>query len=237
MPSKDLFYDFVIVSDDAAKHYRVKIVEANLYARKMTLNDEVGSAIEKAFPAAYPYFETLTETFLASTGLHSWKQEDIFAREQIRRLAMCLNTNEAFLGDNMQNPFHFQKFELERINIYRNGLPVADGPTSTFDNKRLYFITISDFTYTDNGHRISLSDYPNHFIMVFDLTSNQQASHEFIHPELTNCSISIELKFSAALRPTLKFLSLEKKLVQFLLVLRDECQKIISNKLMMDKDD
>ena len=58
--------DFVIVSDDAAKHYKVKIVEANLYVRKMTLNDEVISAIEKTLltsPAAYPYFETLTKTF------------------------------------------------------------------------------------------------------------------------------------------------------------------------------
>ena len=35
--------------------------------------------------------------------------------------------------------------------------------------------------------------------MVFDLTSTQQASHDFIHPELKNSSISIELKFSAAL--------------------------------------
>ena len=35
--------------------------------------------------------------------------------------------------------------------------------------------------------------------MVFDLTSTQQASHDFFHPELINCSISNELKFSAAL--------------------------------------
>ena len=39
--------EFVIISDDAAKHYKVKIVEANLHVRKMTLNDEVVSAIEK----------------------------------------------------------------------------------------------------------------------------------------------------------------------------------------------
>ena len=58
--------DFVIVSNDAAKHYKVKIVEANLYVCKMTLNDEVVSAIEKTLlstPAAFPYFETLTKTF------------------------------------------------------------------------------------------------------------------------------------------------------------------------------
>ena len=79
----------------------------------------------------------------------------------------------------MQNPFHFQKFNSKQIHIYRNGLPVADSPISTTDKIRLYFNTISDLAYIDNGHGIGLSDYPNHFIMVFDLTSIQQASHHF----------------------------------------------------------
>ena len=73
------------MSDDGAKQYKVKIVEANLYVRKMTLNDTVVSAIDKILlssPASYLYLETLTKTFLASTGLHSWKQErKIYLRE------------------------------------------------------------------------------------------------------------------------------------------------------------
>ena len=205
--------DFVIMSDDAAKHYKVKIFEANLYVRKTTLNDDVVSAIEKTLltsPDSYPYLENLTKTFLASTGLHSWKQ-DVFAREPIRRLALFLNTNDAFLGNNRQNPFHFQKFDSEQIYIYQNGIQVADSPISTNDDKRLYFNTISDLAYIDNGHGISLTDYPNHFIMVFDLTSTQQASHDFIHPELTNCSISIELKFSAALPNNIEIIIIGEK--------------------------
>ena len=78
------------MSDDAVKQDKVKIVEANLYVRKMTLNDTVVSAIDKTLLsslASYPYLETLTKTFLASKGLHSWKQEDIFVRESIRRSA------------------------------------------------------------------------------------------------------------------------------------------------------
>ena len=35
------------MSDDAAKHYKVKIVGANLYLRKMTWNNDVVSAIEE----------------------------------------------------------------------------------------------------------------------------------------------------------------------------------------------
>ena len=63
---------------------------------------------------------------------------------------------------------------------------------------RLYFNTISDLANIDNGYGISLTDYPNNFIMVFDLTSTQQAHYDLIHPELTNCQNSIELNFSAA---------------------------------------
>ena len=127
---------FVIISDDAGKSYKVKIVEANLYVRKMTLNDDVVSAIEKTLlssPASYPYLENITKTFLASTGLPSWKQEDLFSREPIRRLAICLNTNEAFLGSKQLNLFHFRKSNLEQICIYRNGLPVADSPINRAD--------------------------------------------------------------------------------------------------------
>ena len=49
--------DFVVISDDAGKSYKVKIIEANLYVKKMTLNDDVVSAIEKTLltsPASYP---------------------------------------------------------------------------------------------------------------------------------------------------------------------------------------
>ena len=34
-------------------------------------------------------------------------------------------------------------------------------------------------------------------LWLFDLMSTQEASHDFIHPELTNCTISVELKIDA----------------------------------------
>ena len=41
--------DFVIISDYAGKSYKVKVISANLYVRKMTLNDHVVSANEKLY--------------------------------------------------------------------------------------------------------------------------------------------------------------------------------------------
>ena len=58
------------------------------------------------------------------------------------------------------------------------------------------------------SHGFSLANYDNHYIMAFDLTSTQEASHDFnfIHPELTNCTISVELKFDAGLANNVELL-------------------------------
>ena len=221
------------MSDDPAKHYKVELLEANLYVRKMTLNDDVMSAIKKTLlssPASYSYFETITKTFLASAGLHSWNQkEDFISREPFRRLAICLNTNEAFLGNNRLNPFHYRKFGLEQIYIYRTGLPVSDSPISTDDDKCLYFNTISNLAYIDNGHGMKLSEYPSHFLMVFDLTSTQPVSHDFIHPELTNSSITVELKFSASLPNNIEIFVIGEKTSTIYV---DSAQRVLKNHIL-----
>ena len=39
--------DFVVISQDAAKHNQVQIIEANLYVRKLTMTDYFLSSIKK----------------------------------------------------------------------------------------------------------------------------------------------------------------------------------------------
>ena len=81
--------DFVILSEHRDKHYRVEITEANLYVRKMTVTDFVLSSTEKTLlktPAIYNYIKVLPRKFLATTGVQSWRQEDVFAKEPARRM-------------------------------------------------------------------------------------------------------------------------------------------------------
>ena len=101
--------DFVVMPEDNGKHYQVQITEANLYVRKMTVKDFVLSSIEKTLlksPAIYNYIEVLPRTFLATTGVQSLRQEDVFAKEPLRRMIVAMSTNEAYLGTNRSNPFH-----------------------------------------------------------------------------------------------------------------------------------
>ena len=121
-------------------------------------------------------------------------------------------TNQAYLGTNCTNSFHYQKFNLSQIVVYRNGQPIVGTPVSTTFNHRIYFKTLEALEFLDKGgHGITLENYPNHFILAFDLTSTQEASHDFIHPELTNCSISVQLTFDGALAANVEILFLGER--------------------------
>ena len=76
-------------------------------------------------------------------------------------------------------------------------------------NHRIYFNTLEALNFLDKGgHGITLENYLTHFVLAFDLTSTQEASHDFIHPEITNCSILVQLTFDGALPANVELLFL-----------------------------
>jgi hypothetical protein len=213
--------DFIVISDAADKHYTVKIRDANLYVRKMVVAENVFTSIERVLlktPVMYRYTEVLPKTFIIPNGQNSWKHEDVFMKEPIRRLAIAMNTNTAFGASNTSNPFNYQKFGLRSITLYRNGIPMGGTPLETTHNQRAYFNTLTSLAFGHLSHGIPLNEYEaGHFILVFDLTSTLEASHEFIHPELTNASISIDMTFNTALvNPIEVFLLGEKSSTIFI---------------------
>ena len=60
-----------------------------------------------------------------------------------------------------------------------------------------------------------VNEYTNHYLLVFDPTSTHQASHDYLHPELTSASISITVRFDTALAQSQKYFYWEKPLQQF----------------------
>ena len=169
----------------------------------MTVADHVLLAVEKILfrtPGVYSYTEVVPRTFLAKAGKRSWRHEGVFSEEPVRRMIITKTSNQIYLRTNRTNLFYCEKFNLCQILIYRNGIPVVSTPFIKTHDKRVQFNTLETSDFLDRGeHRIKLTDYSNHFVMAFDLTSTQEASHDFIHPELTNCWISVDLIFSRAL--------------------------------------
>ena len=127
-------------------------------------------------------------------------------------MIIAMATNQAYLGTNRTNRFHYQKLNLSQSVVYRNGQPIVGTPFSTTFHHRIYFNTLDALDFLHKGGLgITLENYPNHFILAFDLTSTQEASHDFIHPELTNCSISVQLTFDGALAANVDILFLGEK--------------------------
>ena len=110
--------EFCVLYDDDAKDYEVKITQANLYLRKMTVSENVYTTIEAALTkpnAMYRYTEIIPKSFLMPQNRNSRNQENIFNGELIRRFPIAMTSNRAFLGGKTLNPFHFQKFILATI--------------------------------------------------------------------------------------------------------------------------
>ena len=129
------------MSEDGAKHYKVKIDEANLFVRKMTVSDNVVGAIEKTLlktTAMYRDNEVISKAFLKTAGQQSWKQEDNFTKEPIRRLIIAMSPSAAFIGTNTEIPFSYRNFGLNEITVYRNEFSTAGTPMSTRDDKKGY---------------------------------------------------------------------------------------------------
>ena len=113
-------------------------------------------------------------------------------------MIIALATNQAYLGTNRTNPFHYQKLNFSQIVLYRNGQPIVGTP-ATF-NHRIDFNTLEALDFLDKGeHGIALDNYPKNIVLAFDSNSTQEASHDFTNPEHTNCSILVQLTFDGAL--------------------------------------
>ena len=73
--------DFLTIAEDAAKHYKLEITEANFYVCKMVFNENVVTAIERTLtksPTMCCYIEVVAKTFLATTSQLSWSHQDVF---------------------------------------------------------------------------------------------------------------------------------------------------------------
>ena len=85
-----------------------------------------------------------------------------------------MNTTSAFTGSYTENPFWYQQFDLRQIRILRRGQPIVDFDAA--DNCRLYVTTMRAMNFQDDIPSIPFDIFKDHYILVFDLTSMQDAT-------------------------------------------------------------
>ena len=91
-----------------------------------------------------------------------------------------MNRSFAFTGSFTENPFWYQQFDLRQIRIFRGGQPNVDFDTA--DNCRLYVTAMKAMNFQDDIPSIPIDDSKDHYVLVFDLTSMQDATENCHSP-------------------------------------------------------
>ena len=189
------------------------IVDCSLYTRRIVLKDDYhkkGMDMLAYAPVDYNYLETSAKTFIIPSRQNQFIQENIFNNAPIRRIAIAMNTNSAFTGSFTENPFWYQQFDLRQFRKLRVGQPIIDFDTA--DNCRLYVTTMKAMNFQDDIPSIPIDDFKDHYVLVFDLTSMQDATENGHYPELVGEPLRLELNFTNPLENVTELIELGERM-------------------------
>ena len=167
--------NFYMISDN--HNVSLGIVGCSLYTRRIALKDDYHKKRMDMLgyaPVEHNYLETLAKTFIIPARQNQFIQENIFNNAPVRRIAIAMNTNSAFAGSFTENPLWYQQFDLRQIRILREGQPFVDFDTA--DNCQVYRTAMKAMNIQDDFPSIPIDDFKDHNVLVFDLTSMQDAT-------------------------------------------------------------
>ena len=121
-----------------------------------------------------------------------------------------MNTNSAFTGSFTENPFWYQQFDLRQNRILRGGQPIVDFDIA--DNCPLYVTTMKAVNFQDDIPSILIDDFKDHYVLVFDVTSMQDASENCHYHEFVGEPLRLELRFTDPLENVTELIVLGERM-------------------------
>ena len=203
--------NFYMISDNP--NVSLGIVDCSLYTRHIALKDDYHKNrldMLAYAPVENNYLEILAKTFIIPARQNQFFQENISNYAPIRRIAIAMNTNFAFAGSFTENPFWYQQFDLRQNRILRGGQPIVD--FDTIDNCRLYVTTMKAMNFQDDIPSIPIDDFKDQYILVYDLTSMQDATENFHYPELVGEPLRLEPNFTNPLENVTELIVLGERM-------------------------
>ena len=176
------------------------IVDCFLYTRRVMLKEDSHkkrmSQLAYA-PVEYNYIETLAQTYIIPARQNQFIQEIIFNNAPTGRIAIAMNSNSVFSGSFAENPFWYHQFNLQDFRILSGWQPIVRHDTT--DNCRLNVTTTKARNFPEDNPSIPVDNFEDHYVLVLDLTSMQDATERCHYPELTGEPLRLELCFSSPL--------------------------------------
>jgi hypothetical protein len=183
--------------------YQVSINKIALYLRKVTVSPSVANAHNNALMkslASYPIKRTRVSKHSIGTASGQTISETIYQGVLPTRVVLGMVANKAFIGNNLENPFNFQHFNISKLELKCSGAlsPYKEALEFDFD-KNVYmsgFRTLFDgIDKSESGNNISRHDYANGYtLFAFDFTPDMCSSNHF-NIQRTG-SLTVDMAFS-----------------------------------------
>ena len=121
-----------------------------------------------------------------------------------------MKTNLAVAGSFHENLFNYQQFHLRELRIIWGGRAIFSlYPTSPC---RPYVTTMKEMQFNEDFRAFPMKDFQNHYFLVFDSTSLQDAAEQLHYPELCGESLRLEMFFQFPLEQVTEVIVLRKRL-------------------------
>ena len=121
-----------------------------------------------------------------------------------------MNTNSAFTGHFQENPFYYQKFGVRELRIVRGGRAVVS--IDTTNNCRAYVSTLKAMNFNEEIPALPNDFFTDHYVLVFDLTSLQDAGEIVQYPELSGECLRLEMFFERPLTNVTELIVLRERI-------------------------
>ena len=175
--------NYYMISDNP--NVSLGIVDCSLYTRRIALKDDYHKKRMDMLaytPVEFNSLESLAKTFIIPARKNQFIHENLFNNAPVPRIAIAMNTNSPFTVSYTDNPFWYQQFDPKQIRTLRGGQPVVDFDAA--DNCCLYVTTMKAMNFQDEIPSIRIDNFRDHYVLVFYLTSIQDATENCQYPEL-----------------------------------------------------
>ena len=179
-------------------HVSVKVLDCSLFRRRAVVNEVYRQTIKHQLTyqlACCNFMEPIARTFFIPSGQNQFIRENFLNNAPFRRISISMNTKSAFTVDFQENPFHCQKFGLTELRIVRGVRAIVS--VDATNNCRANIATMNAMSFNAEIPALPNNLFQNYYLLVFGLTSLQDAKEKIHYPELSGESIRLVM-FSIA---------------------------------------
>lgn len=198
---------FSLICADAAANVFINLTKLNLFVRRIIPTDKVVNYFATHLPkkeVILPFSRSVIKKETIPAGITNYSLK-LFSGESPRQLLFCMVQQNRVEGRRNINPFHFQHFDVNFINLRINGMSTPSKPFQPdFANEVIARLLRSLYDSTgvgcgDGSYGLSRAQFLNgHTFFAYDLSADQcNGLHE--HQREIGKTIELDLIFNAAL--------------------------------------